>query len=118
MLLSVAFLATACGAFGRDEPSGGAAREEDRLTLSSPSEKLSKGAADEFATDFTRHSVPYSEIRSGRPSKDDMADQKITVRYHIKIIPASTPITAPGSIHLSSAERAPRCLVSIDPRPS
>ncbi len=70
VLLSAVFLATACGAFGGDEPSGGADREEDRPTASSPSEEPPEGAADEFATDFTRHSVPYSEMLSGGPPKD------------------------------------------------
>jgi hypothetical protein len=70
VLLSVAFLATACGAFGGDEPSGDADRDKGRTTASSPSEEPPEGAADEFATDFTRHSVPYSEILSGGPPKD------------------------------------------------
>jgi len=69
-LLSVALLATACGTFGGDEPSRGANGEKDRPAASSPSEEPPEGAADEFATDFTRHSVPYSEILSGGPPKD------------------------------------------------
>jgi hypothetical protein len=70
VLLSVAFLAAACGAFGGDEPSGDADRDEGRITASSPSDEPPEGAATEFATDFTRHSVPYSEILSGGPPKD------------------------------------------------
>jgi len=70
VLISAASLTTACGAFGGDEPSGGANSEKDRPSASSPSEEPPEGAADEFATDFTHHSVPYSEIHSGGPPKD------------------------------------------------
>jgi hypothetical protein len=69
-LLSAVFFATACGAFGGDEPSRGADSETDRPAASSPSEEPPEGAADEFTTDFTKHSVPYSEILSGGPPKD------------------------------------------------
>ncbi len=58
-LLSVAFLVMVCGVFCRGGSSGGAVHEEDRPALSSLSEELLKGATDEFATDFSRHSVPY-----------------------------------------------------------
>lgn len=35
-----------------------------------PDDQPPRGALGEFATDFSRHSVPYSEIRSGGPAKD------------------------------------------------
>ncbi len=67
VLLFAAFLAVACG--GR-VPSGGVDSGQDRPAASSPPEEPPEGAADEFATDFTRHSVPYKEILSGGPPKD------------------------------------------------
>ena len=35
-----------------------------------PTESPPRGAKDEFSTDFSKHSVPYSEILSGGPPKD------------------------------------------------
>ena len=35
-----------------------------------PAESPPRGAAIEFTTDFSKHSVPYSEILSGGPPKD------------------------------------------------
>ncbi len=69
-LVVVVFLAGACGVLGEDGPSGGAGRDKDRPVVSGSSEEPPEGAADEFTTDFTRHSVPYSEILSGGPPKD------------------------------------------------
>lgn len=68
--LSVALILTACGAFGEDDPSRGANGEKGRPAASSPSEEPPAGAQREFDTDFTRHSVRYSEITSGGPPKD------------------------------------------------
>ena len=53
-----------------EEPSGGADREKNRPDVSGPPEEPPEGAEDEFATDFTRHSVSYEEIFSGGPPKD------------------------------------------------
>ncbi len=68
----VALLAAACGAFGADGPSGNAgSRSADQPAAAlGPEGKPPSGAESEFATDFTRHSVPYSEILSGGPPKD------------------------------------------------
>jgi hypothetical protein len=68
--LAVAFLAVACSVHGEDEPSGDAGRDKDRPVASGPPEAPPKGATDEFTTDFTKHSVPYTEIISGGPPKD------------------------------------------------
>ncbi len=58
-LLLIVALTAACAQTERpDPPAPGAA------SLPPP------GAAEEFRTDFTRHSVPYSEILSGGPPKD------------------------------------------------
>jgi hypothetical protein len=68
--LAVAFLSGACGVLGEDEPSGDAGRDKDRPVVSGSSAAPPKGATDEFTTDFTKHSVPYTEIISGGPPKD------------------------------------------------
>lgn len=68
--LSVALILTACGTFDEDDPSRGANGEKGRPAASSPSGEPPAGAQREFDTDFTRHSVRYSEITSGGPPKD------------------------------------------------
>jgi hypothetical protein len=69
-LTLLAFLAGACGALGGDGRSGGA-RSADRPSAAlGPEDEPPEGAEAEFATDFSRHSVPYSEILSGGPPKD------------------------------------------------
>jgi Protein of unknown function (DUF3179) len=69
-LALLALLAGACGALGGEGPSGGT-RSADRPTAAlGPGDEPAEGAAAEFATDFTKHSVPYSEILSGGPPKD------------------------------------------------
>ena len=72
ILAIVAFLAGACGALGGDGPSGGvASRSADRPAATlGPEEEPPEDAEGEFATDFTKHSVPYSEILSGGPPRD------------------------------------------------
>lgn len=44
--------------------------EDDPLPALLPEESPPSGAAIEFSTDFSRHTVPYSEILSGGPPKD------------------------------------------------
>jgi hypothetical protein len=69
-LTLLAFLAGACGALGGDGRSGGA-RSADRPSAAlGPEDEPPEGAQAEFATDFSGHSVPYSEILSGGPPKD------------------------------------------------
>jgi hypothetical protein len=69
-ILAVAFLAGACGVLGEDGASGDAGRDKDRPVVPGSSEEPPEGATEEFTTDFTEHSVPYTEIRSGGPPKD------------------------------------------------
>jgi hypothetical protein len=67
-LTLLAFLAGACGVLGGDGRSGGT-RSADRPAASlGPEDEPPEGV--EFATDFSRHSVPYSKILSGGPPKD------------------------------------------------
>ncbi|MDQ4106313.1 MAG: DUF3179 domain-containing protein [Actinomycetota bacterium] len=65
-------LLAACGPPGVDRPdSGGEAGNHGQSSASSPAaEELPAGAEREFDTNFRKHSVPYSEIRSGGPPKD------------------------------------------------
>jgi len=67
VLLSAALLAAACGGV---VPSGGVDSGPVLPAASGPPEDLPEGAADEFATDFGKHSVPYEKILSGGPPKD------------------------------------------------
>ncbi|MBA3614996.1 MAG: DUF3179 domain-containing protein [Rubrobacteraceae bacterium] len=71
-LAIVVFLAGACGALGGEGPSGDAGSRSADRPASAPEakEEPPPGATAEFATDFNRHSVPYSEILSGGPPKD------------------------------------------------
>jgi hypothetical protein len=69
-LLSAALLVASCSAVGGDSPSREANGEQDRSAASGPSEEPPARAEREFDTDFSKHSVPYSEIRSGGPPKD------------------------------------------------
>ena len=71
-LAVAAFLAGACGVLGSEGPSGGAGSQSaDRPAAAlGPEDQPPEGAEGEFATDFSRHSVPYSEILSGGPPKD------------------------------------------------
>jgi hypothetical protein len=68
-LVLAGLLAAACGTPGGETTSDGADRERDRAT-SSAADTPPARAEREFDTDFSRHSVPYSEIRSGGPPKD------------------------------------------------
>jgi len=88
ILAVVALLAGACGALGGDGPSGSTGSrstdrpvaalgpEDEPPSADRPAAALGAedqppaGAESEFATDFSRHSVPYSEILSGGPPKD------------------------------------------------
>jgi len=54
-------------ASGPQEPSG--SPPTPGVTLN-PEERPPSGASSEFSTDFSIHSVPYSEILSGAPPKD------------------------------------------------
>ncbi len=64
------------GATPTDKLEGGSTRESGASrpsvtpTLLSPDEPPPLGAEREFRTDFSKHSVPYSEILSGGPPKD------------------------------------------------
>ena len=71
-LAVAAILAGACGDLGGERPSGGAgSRSADRPTAAlGPEDQPPEGAEGEFATDFTKHNVPYSEVLSGGPPKD------------------------------------------------
>jgi Protein of unknown function (DUF3179) len=71
-LAVAAFLAAACGVLGGERPFGGAgSRSADRPAAAlGPEDQPPEGAEAEFATDFTKHNVPYSEILSGGPPKD------------------------------------------------
>ena len=67
-----ALLAGACGVLGGEEPSGDAGSRSAKPASAAlgPEDARPEGAEGEFATDFSRHSVPYSEILSGGPPKD------------------------------------------------
>ena len=67
-LILIVLLAVSCNVSGRDKPSGDADR--DQSTEADSAGELPEGAVAEFETDFTKHSVPYSEILSGGPPKD------------------------------------------------
>lgn len=77
LLLFVA-LATSCTQTARPSPSASGAAESEKPSLPAASVPAflaadslpPPGAAEEFSTDFTRHTVPYSEILSGGPPKD------------------------------------------------
>jgi hypothetical protein len=70
VVLAVAFLTGACGVLGEDGASGDAGRDKNQPVVRGSSEEPPEGATEEFITDFTEHSVPYTEIRSGGPPKD------------------------------------------------
>ena len=88
MLLSIGFLASACASAPvsnppleqeqlftqiSETPAGlipESVAEEGTLPALLPEESPPSGAAMEFSTDFSRHTVPYSEILSGGPLKD------------------------------------------------
>jgi hypothetical protein len=59
----------------------------EELALPTTQDPLPRGAANEFATDFSIHSVPYSEILSGGPPKDGIP-----------------PIDNPTSVSVSEAD--------------
>ena len=72
-ILSIGMILTACTAplqpttTASDSP----APDSPQPTLTSlPAEFPPRGAESEFSTDFSKHSVPYSEILSGGPPKD------------------------------------------------
>ncbi len=72
IIAAVLFLA-ACGPLGggKSDSGGDAGDREQSVTSSSTAgERPPAGAEREFATDFSKHSVPYSEILSGGPPKD------------------------------------------------
>jgi hypothetical protein len=69
-LTLLAFLAGACGALGGDGRSGGARFADQPSAALGPEDEPPEGAEAEFATDFSRHSVPYSQVLSGGPPKD------------------------------------------------
>jgi hypothetical protein len=69
-LALLAFLAGAFGALGGDGPSGSPRSADQPAAALGPEDQPPEGAEGEFATDFTKHSVPYSEILSGGPPKD------------------------------------------------
>src|ERR687898_1315294 len=69
-LTLLALLAGACGALGGEGLSGGTRPEDRPAAALGPVDEPPEGAEAEFATDFYRHSVPYSEIHSGGPPKD------------------------------------------------
>jgi hypothetical protein len=69
-LTLLAFLAGACGALGGDGRSGGARSADQPSAALGPEDEPPEGAEAEFATDFSRHSVPYSQVLSGGPPKD------------------------------------------------
>jgi hypothetical protein len=69
-LTLLALLTVACGALGEDRPSGGPRSTDQHAAALGPEDVPPEGAEAEFATDFAKHSVPYSEILSGGPPKD------------------------------------------------
>jgi hypothetical protein len=69
-LTLLAFLAGACGALGGDGRSGGARSADQPSAALGPEDEPPEGAEAEFATDFSRHSVPFSQVLSGGPPKD------------------------------------------------
>ncbi len=69
-LTLLTLLAGACGALGGGEPSGGSRPADRPAAALGPEDEPPEGAEAEFATDFAKHSVPYSEILSGGPPKD------------------------------------------------
>ena len=52
------------------EPNGNPTGGDETKTALLPAEEPPDGAEDEYKTDFSKHSVPYSEILSGGPPKD------------------------------------------------
>ncbi len=75
VLLLVACGQTGAGSAGVDRPAATAspmptATTKAAPTILLPEEPPPPGATLEFSTDFTKHSVPYSEILSGGPPKD------------------------------------------------
>ncbi|MDQ4106365.1 MAG: DUF3179 domain-containing protein, partial [Actinomycetota bacterium] len=60
-------LLAACGLPVGESPE---TRDRERPAATSADKEPPAGAGREFETDFSRHSVPYSEIRSGGPPKD------------------------------------------------
>lgn len=72
LILAAGFLLTACGtsqppASASDSPEAAPAQPTSTYL---PAESPPHGAESEFTTDFSKHSVPYSEILSGGPPKD------------------------------------------------
>jgi len=71
-ILAVGWVLSAC-ASAQAAPTASDSPEADSpqpaLTLL-PAESPPRGAGSEFTTDFSKHSVPYSEILSGGPPKD------------------------------------------------
>jgi hypothetical protein len=65
-LTLLAFLAGACGDLAGGGPSG----DSRPAAALGPEDEPPEGAEAEFATDFAKHSVPYSDILSGGPPKD------------------------------------------------
>jgi hypothetical protein len=69
-LTLLALLTGACGALGGEGPSGGSRPADRSPAALGPEDEPPEGAEAEFATDFAKHSVPYSDILSGGPPKD------------------------------------------------
>ena len=72
-ILAAGWILTACAPTppptipASDSPAADPARP---TPTSLPAESPPRGAASEFTTDFSKHSIPYSEVLSGGPPKD------------------------------------------------
>ncbi|NTU65884.1 MAG: DUF3179 domain-containing protein, partial [Chloroflexi bacterium] len=70
--LWLVLLAAACTPAATPQPTSAPTEETQQAAAATPlpAEPPPAGAEQEFKTDFTRHSIPYSEILSGGPPKD------------------------------------------------
>ncbi|MFZ5903376.1 MAG: DUF3179 domain-containing protein [Chloroflexota bacterium] len=72
-ILAAGWILNSCAPTSQPTPSASdsPAPDSPQPTLTSlPAESPPRGAQSEFTTDFSKHSVPYSEILSGGPPKD------------------------------------------------